>query len=67
MEPADHHPPPPKRSAGATIAFPKPPRVKTDLLIPEGGIAIFLLDTSNPIAVYAIDEFILGRANRRVA
>lgn len=32
-------------------------------MIPDGGIAVFLLDTSNPIAVYAIDEFILGRAS----
>ncbi len=61
MEPADKPAPTTEKISGATIAFPKPPRVKTDLLIPDGGIAVFLLDTSNPIAVYAIDEFILGR------
>jgi pSer/pThr/pTyr-binding forkhead associated (FHA) protein len=32
------------------------------LLIPDSGIAVFLLDTTNPIAVYSIDEFVLGRA-----
>lgn len=63
MEPAESSPPTTEKIAGATIAFPKPPRVKTDLLIPDGGIAVFLLDTSNPIAVYAIDEFFLGRAS----
>ena len=47
--------------AGATVTFPKPPRIKTDLLIPEGGIAIFLLDTPKPLAIRALDEFILGR------
>jgi hypothetical protein len=63
MGPAVSSPPTTEKIAGATIAFPKPPRIKTDTLIPEGGIAIFLLDTSNPIAVYAIDEFVLGRAS----
>ena len=47
--------------AGATVTFPKPPRIKTDLLIPEGGIAIFLLDTPKPLAIRALDEFVLGR------
>lgn len=63
MEPVESSPPTTEKISGATIAFPKPSRVKTDLLIPDGGIAVFLLDTSNPIAVYAIDEFILGRAS----
>ena len=54
-------PPTTEKISGATIAFPKPPRIKTDALIPEGGIAIFLLDTTNPIAIRALDEFILGR------
>ena len=55
-------PPTTEKIGGATIAFPKPPRIKTDTLIPEDGIAIFLMDTANPIAVRALDEFILGRA-----
>lgn len=63
MGPADKSAPTTEKISGATIAFPKPPRVKTDLLIPDGGIAVFLLDTANPIAVYAIDEFVLGRAS----
>ena len=63
MEPAGSSPPTTEKIAGATIAFPKSPKIKTDLLIPDGGIAVFLLDTSNPIAVYAIDEFVLGRAS----
>jgi len=63
MEPAESSPLTTEKIASATIAFPMPPPVKTDLLIPDGSIAVFLLDMSKPIAVYAIDEFILGRAS----
>jgi hypothetical protein len=46
----------------ATAAFPKePPRIKTDVLIPEGSIAIFLLDNPKPIAIMSAGEFVLGR------
>jgi hypothetical protein len=61
LEPAPPSPPTTEKLAGATIAFPKPPRIKTDVLIPEGGIAIFLMDTPSPLATLAVDEFILGR------
>lgn len=62
LEPAPSSPPTTEKIAGATIAFPKALRIKTDALIPEGGIAIFLMDTPNPFATMAVDEFILGRA-----
>lgn len=62
LEPVATAPPTTEKIAGATIAFPKAPRVKTDALIPEGGIAIFLMDTPNPLATMALDEFVLGRA-----
>jgi hypothetical protein len=62
MGPVESSPATTEKIAGATISFPKPPRIKTDLLIPEGGIAIFLLDTPKPLATLAVDEFILGRA-----
>ena len=39
----------------------KPIRAKSDTLIPEGGIAIFLEDTPHPIATLSVDEFIIGR------
>lgn len=42
--------------------FPLPePRTKTDELIPEGGIALFLVDRPKPIAVMDTDIFVLGR------
>jgi len=62
MEPSATTPPTTEKIAGATIAFPKAPRVRTDTLIPEGGIAIFLMDTPNPLATMDLDEFVLGRA-----
>jgi hypothetical protein len=62
MEAASKAPPTTEEMAGVTIVFPKePPRIKTDLLIPEDGIAVFLLDIPKPIATLAVDEFILGR------
>ena len=39
----------------------KPIRAKSDTLIPEGGIAIFLEDTPYPIAMLDAEEFIIGR------
>lgn len=39
----------------------RPIRAKSDALIPEGGIAIFLEDTPYPIATLSVDEFIIGR------
>jgi FHA domain len=46
----------------ATIVFPKETIAPTtDVLIPEGGIAVFLVDSPKPIAILAVDEFILGR------
>jgi hypothetical protein len=55
-------PPTTEKIAGATLVFPKGPvHGRTDALIPEGGIAVFLVDNSNPIATLAVDEFILGR------
>jgi len=62
LEPAPSSPLTTEKIAGATIVFPKAPRIKTDALIPEGAIAIFLIDTPNPLATMAVDEFILGRA-----
>jgi hypothetical protein len=51
-----------EKIARTTSVFPKePPRIKTDALIPEGGIAVFLLDNPKPIATLTVDEFILGR------
>jgi hypothetical protein len=51
-----------KKISRTTTVFPKEPaRIKTDTLIPEGGIAVFLLDNPKPIAILAVDEFILGR------
>ncbi len=48
--------------------FPLPePRTKTDELIPEGGIAIFMVDLPKPIAVLDIDIFILGRKTEETA
>lgn len=42
--------------------FPLPePRPKTDELVPEGSIAIFLVEHPKPIAVMDKDIFILGR------
>jgi pSer/pThr/pTyr-binding forkhead associated (FHA) protein len=62
LEAIDHSPPTTEKMAGATIVFPKePPRIKTDALIPEGGIAIFLLDNPVPIKSLAVDEFVFGR------
>lgn len=63
MAPAESSPPTTEKIAGSTAPLPKPPRFRTDLLIPDGGIAVFLLDTTSPIAVYATDEFVLGRAS----
>lgn len=63
MKPAESSPPTTEKIAGATMPFPKPPRIKTGMLIPDEGIAVFLLDTTSPIAVYTIDEFVLGRAS----
>ncbi len=39
----------------------RPIRAKSDTLIPEGGIAIFLEDTPYPITTLSVDEFIIGR------
>jgi hypothetical protein len=51
-----------KRISRTTTVLPKEPaRIKTDAPIPEGGIAVFLLDNPKPIAILAVDEFILGR------
>ena len=59
---AGKSPRPQRRSARPQNVFPKEPlRIKTDALIPEDGIAIFLLDNPKPIATLAVDEFILGR------
>jgi uncharacterized OB-fold protein len=62
LEAVSKSPPTTEKIAGATIVFPKEPvRGKTDVLIPEGGIAVFLFNNPKPIATLAVEEFILGR------
>jgi hypothetical protein len=62
METASKIPPTTDKIGKTTKTLPKEPaRIKTDALIPEDGIAIFLLDNPKPIAILAVDEFILGR------
>jgi len=63
LEPVRKSPPTTEKLRGTTIEFPKEPaRISTDVLIPEGGIAIFLMDCRGPLAILTVDEFILGRA-----
>lgn len=55
-------PPTTEKMSGVTAVIPKERSgIKTDILIPEGGIAVFLLDNPKPIAILAVDEFVLGR------
>jgi hypothetical protein len=62
LEPASKSPPTTERIGGPTSVFPKEPaRLATDGLVPEGGIAVFLMDVPQPIAILTVDEFILGR------
>jgi hypothetical protein len=55
-------PPTTEKIGGPSVVFPKePPRLSADTMVPEGGIAIFIVDNPKPIAILDADEFILGR------
>jgi hypothetical protein len=62
LEPASKSPPTTEKIAGVTNAFPKEPvKIPTGGIVPEGGIAVYLMDVPQPIAILTVDEFILGR------